>query len=348
MMKIEAKNLQVDQDSQSKILKVLRWAYEASLNGLPKFETAVELAESYLSKGGEVDEKVNSLIRWQISKTSTAGFLSGIGGIITLPVAFPVNVACVIYVQMRMIAAIAHMGNYDVTKDNVKALSLICLAGNEAQNILKSVGINVGTKFSRAFVQKCITGAALLKINQAVGAKLITKFGVTGVAGIGKAIPIIGGVIGATFDGFATYRIGVMAKKIFIGPDLMLQENKIYSAIHLELQKIYAYINIIKIDGNILASEIGLLDDFVNASELSNLQKEQLIAHIHSPSLADIDLSLLREDPGQALSLLKNLIKFSKIDGEVHPLEESYIQDTARKLGFDPDNLNNDVQLIKT
>ncbi|MGO2174028.1 MAG: EcsC family protein, partial [Staphylococcus equorum] len=73
--------------------------------------------------------------------TGTSGFLTGLGGMITLPVALPANITSVVYVQMRMIAAIAHIRGYDLKDDEVKTLVYLCLTGQTAGDILKDVGV---------------------------------------------------------------------------------------------------------------------------------------------------------------------------------------------------------------
>ncbi|MBF0234565.1 MAG: EcsC family protein [Desulfamplus sp.] len=155
------------------------------------------------------------LIRWQIAKAGTSGFVTGLGGIITLPIAIPANIASVIYVQIRMIAAIAYMGGYDIHDDRVKSLVYLCLCGSAATDVIKGVGIQIGTKLSVSAINK-ISGATLTKINQAVGFRLLTKFGQTGAINLGKAVPIIGGVIGGTIDSITTKTIGKVATNTFI------------------------------------------------------------------------------------------------------------------------------------
>ena len=55
---------------------------------------------------------------------------------------------------------------------------------------------------------KRIPGEVIKQINQKVGFRLVTKFGEKGVVNLGKMVPLIGGVVGATFDSSATYIIG--------------------------------------------------------------------------------------------------------------------------------------------
>ena len=193
----------------------LDWAYDKAVNGIPGLDSASEMALDYSSKDGDLVDNANSLIRWQITKSGTSGFLSGLGGIITMPVAIPANIASVMYVQIRMIAAIAHMGGHDLKSDKVKTLVYACLAGNAAKDILKDVGIVMGTKLTTSAI-KNITGKTLTAINQKVGFRLLTKFGEKGVINLGKAVPLVGGFIGGTVDSVATNTIGNVARKAFI------------------------------------------------------------------------------------------------------------------------------------
>ena len=198
------------------VMKALDWSYDTAVNGgIPGVATAEELAENYLKRKGTLIQQTNRLIRWQNAKSATSGFLAGLGGVIVMPVAIPANIASVILVQMRMVAAIAHMGGYDLKDDEVKTFVYTCLAGNEAKDLLKGAGIQLGKKMAISGIKK-IPGAALTKINQAVGFRLLTKFGEKGVINLGKLVPLAGGVIGGTFDGFTTNIIGNVARNIFI------------------------------------------------------------------------------------------------------------------------------------
>ncbi|MGE7907529.1 EcsC family protein [Peribacillus sp. NPDC094092] len=207
--------------TQETIMKALDWSYDMAINGgVPGMDTAIELADSYLKKNGTLDEKVKSLILWQNSKSATSGFLSGLGGIITLPVAIPANITSVLLVQMRMIAAIAHMGGYDLKDDQVKCFVYACLAGNGAKDILKNAGIQIGKKLVVSGIKK-VPFEVIKKINQAVGFRLLTKFGEKGVINLGKMVPFAGGIIGGTIDAVATNTVGKVANMLFIQDSLV-------------------------------------------------------------------------------------------------------------------------------
>ncbi|WP_246943449.1 EcsC family protein [Bacillus pinisoli] len=201
--------------TESKITQVLDWAYEKAVNGLPGTDTAADLAESYLSKHSDVEKAIESLIRWQNAKGATSGFLTGLGGLITLPVAIPANIASVMYVQIRLIASIAHMRGYDLKDDQVKTFVFVCLTGQAATDILKQAGLKLGTALAKQAIKK-IPGEVIKAINKAVGIRLVTKFGEKGIINLGKAVPLVGGLIGGTVDGVGTNIIGNTAKKLFV------------------------------------------------------------------------------------------------------------------------------------
>ncbi|WP_085988541.1 EcsC family protein [Pseudomonas sp. GM84] len=211
---IHMPRLMMELVSQEKIMQVLDWAYERSVNGFSALDSAEELAASYAKEEGSAYDQANSLIRWQNTKSATSGFITGLGGLITLPVALPANITSVLFVQIRMIAAIAHLGGYDVKDDKVKALVFACLTANSAKELLKDIGIVVGNKLAMNAV-KSISGKTLIEINKKVGFKLFTKFGEKGVINLGKAVPLLGGLIGGSFDAYTTNAIGNVARDTF-------------------------------------------------------------------------------------------------------------------------------------
>jgi uncharacterized protein (DUF697 family) len=198
-----------------KLLRGLEWVYERAINGIPGVDGVEDLARSYSSKAPTADDAIDTLISWQIAKASTAGFITGIGGVVTLPVAIPTNLAGVLYIQVRMIGAIAHLRGYDVRSDQVRTLVFACLAGSAALDILQDVGINIGAQLSRQMIFR-ISGEVLKRINRAVGFRLVTKAGSRGAVNLVKVVPFVRGLVGGALDATATKIIGHTAKRVFV------------------------------------------------------------------------------------------------------------------------------------
>lgn len=202
--------------SSQQMVDILDACYGKALDGIPKVSKSVdELAEDYSSKYPTAEKAAKALVANQLVKCTTSGFLTGLGGIITLPVAVPANVSSVLYVQLRMIAAVAKLGGYEPNTDQVQTLVYACMTGQAVGDVLKGTGIKLGTKVATASIEK-ISGATLTRINQAVGFRLITKFGQTGIINLGKMVPLAGGVIGGGFDLVTTKIIAQNALKMFI------------------------------------------------------------------------------------------------------------------------------------
>lgn len=141
--------------TQEDIMKLLEKLYDNAIQGLPKVSPPIsQLADDYLSKNPDPEVAAKSFINYQIAKCTTSGFVTGLGGLITLPVAIPANISSVLYVQMRMIACLAYMGGYDTNSDQVQTLVYACLAGISLDQVVKQVGIKVGVKFANAMVKK--------------------------------------------------------------------------------------------------------------------------------------------------------------------------------------------------
>lgn len=206
--------------TQEKMMQTLDWAYDKTLTGLPGQKDIHDLVNDYLSKYDK-ETAIKKLINFQTTKAATSGFVTGFGGILTMPVTIPANVSSVILFQMRMIAAIALIRGYDLNSDQVQTFVYATLAGTSLTNIMKQTGIVVGNKMLLGVVKK-IPGKTLTKINQAVGFRMVTKFGTKGAINLGKAVPVAGAFVGGTFDTVTTRTIAKLATKTFteLGIDL--------------------------------------------------------------------------------------------------------------------------------
>lgn len=197
------------------ISKFLNWGYTKAVSGFGGVDSAYQLGNDYLNTDGSLEKQVDQLIKWQVTKSATNGFVTGLGGFSLMPLTLPANVIGVMYIQMRMIAAIAYMGGYDIKSDQVRSLTYICMVGNGAKEILKDIGVKAGEKFATQIV-KNISDKALNSLSEKATTSMASKFGGKAISKFSKAIPLAGGVISSAFDATSTKIIGEVAKKIFI------------------------------------------------------------------------------------------------------------------------------------
>jgi len=110
---------------------------------------SVELAESYRLKwAGDREQSIGDLIPAHTRYAALVGFLTGFGGILSTPVAAPLNLSSVIVIQVRMIAAIARLRGYALTDPKAKMLVFISLAGSGAAALVQELGFSLGKRIS--------------------------------------------------------------------------------------------------------------------------------------------------------------------------------------------------------
>lgn len=102
---------------------------------------------------------------------------------------------------------------------------------------------------------KKIPGKTLTVINRKVGFRFVTKFGEKGIINLGKAVPVLGGIIGGGIDIASTRVIGYNAYKIFMKGELPTIE---------ELEKG------IPIEGNVLEVEVEDIDTKTLENAINN------------------------------------------------------------------------------
>lgn len=196
------------------IMELLNSCYGKVIESVPNTKNCFELASEYLKKYEDSDKAVKEFVKWQIAKCTTSGFLTSLGGIVTLPVAIPANLASVWYVQLRMIATIATMAGYNPSDDEVRTMAYVCLTGTSMPKICREAGVQFANKFTMAMVKK-IPGKVLTKINQKIDFRFVTKFGEKGIINLGKMVPLAGGIIGGGIDFVGTKIIAKKAYDVF-------------------------------------------------------------------------------------------------------------------------------------
>jgi hypothetical protein len=192
------------------ILRAMDWAYETANQAVLGFDSAADMATKYRARSQSADGAIDSLIRWHVAYAGAVGFLANVGGALTLPVAIPADLASVLLLQLRMVAAIAHIRGYETTDSHVRTLAFICLAGTSGTEFLTEFSVKLGTALSQR-----VTAATLNRINQAVGFRLVSKAGASGLVNLSRWVPLLGGIVGGGLDASLTRGIGGMAKKLF-------------------------------------------------------------------------------------------------------------------------------------
>lgn len=196
------------------VQSTLNWIVEAGINGFGVLPGARKVANDHLKDAVDLDSAIESIINWRTAYAAGSGFVTGVGGIAAMPVTIPAGLLASYALGANTAAATAYVRGYDVDTEQVRTLILLCLIGESAEQVLKNAGIAIGTKLTKAILQR-IPGKVFIEINKRVGFRLITKAGEKGVVNVAKMVPLVGGVVGAGFDGYYVNSCGRAAQALF-------------------------------------------------------------------------------------------------------------------------------------
>ena len=163
------------------------------------------------------DELAEKIVSRSAMKNGLLGALSGLGGLITLPVTVPADVVGSWRIQATMVLAIAYVYGHTNKTTDLKTDLYIVLAFDAAKEALKRAGIAVGKAATRKAVQKYVTQAVMMKIWAVLGRKIISKAGEKSVANLMRMAPLVGAPIGFAFDWAAAKAVGANAIKYYSG-----------------------------------------------------------------------------------------------------------------------------------
>lgn len=192
---------------------------EKGLGGLGPLSSAESLATEYLMDDSYADDdaRVAALTKWETAKNFTTGFVTGLGGFVTLPVAVPSALAASWVLQARMAGAIARIYGHDLGDPLVRTRVLLALAGDVAREAMKDLGLKVGDRLTQRAVEQ-IPGRALVEINKRIGARLVAKAGQRVALRFPRAVPVFGGVVGGSLDAVVCRMVGRTARTLFRPP----------------------------------------------------------------------------------------------------------------------------------
>lgn len=196
--------------------RLVAYLLEKGLGGAGPLSSADNLAEEYLIDQSyrDHDKRVDSLIHWETTKNFTTGFLTGLGGIVSLPAAIPSALGASWLIQARMVGAIARIYGHSLSSDRVRTLVLVALAGDVARDAMSDLGFKSGTRLTQRAMNQ-VPGRALVEVNKRIGIRLLSKAGQAGMVNFSKVIPLVGGVVGGTFDAVVCRKVGRTAKQLF-------------------------------------------------------------------------------------------------------------------------------------
>ncbi|MBD0293340.1 MAG: EcsC family protein [Jiangellaceae bacterium] len=194
-----------------------------AVDGFPGFPGAREVARKQLAKTHDIDAAVKGVIDQHVRLAGAQGFVTNLGGLVTLAVAIPANLAGLALLQARMVAAVAHLRGYELSDMRVRAAILTTLLGEDGvREALDDKELHAGPRDiarSRQEMDLPTLERITAQVTQALVTRVGGKYATLTVA---KRVPVIGGAVSGGFDAYYTYTIGKFADREF-PPHVMIE-----------------------------------------------------------------------------------------------------------------------------
>lgn len=201
----------------SALQRMVEMFRDIGLDGKLTFSSAQDVAKrAQRGRARKRPEKaVRRLVRRHRRGVTIAGFLTGLGGIFTLPVLLPTNVVEFYAQSTRMVGAIAVVRGYDLDDEEIRVRVLASLLGEESGDVLKNIGLGPIAGAATRTVAKRLPRSTESAVASAIGGRILRKFGLWSARLFGKAIPGLGGVLGAIADRAQLNKIAKAAQRTF-------------------------------------------------------------------------------------------------------------------------------------
>jgi len=187
---------------------------DIGIDGKGRFDSAHEVARSAMAGQPDGERAIDAIVRSHLKLAAAGGFATSLGGFVTLPIALPANVLGFYVVATRMVGSIASIRGYDIREPAMRSAILLALVGADADDLLKKAGYASTGRLANLAAQR-LPGPALMAVNKGVGFRLLSQVGKKSMTRFGKAVPLVGGVVGAGVDSFLLHRLADYARQEF-------------------------------------------------------------------------------------------------------------------------------------
>jgi uncharacterized protein (DUF697 family) len=192
----------------------VREALHRAIHGVGPLPPAADAADKQLrEQDGNVKRAIREVVENHVRYAGAQGMLTGLGGVLTAALAIPANITGLALIQARMVAGIAHLRGYDLDDARVRNAILACMLGSDTVDRL------VGERKLPAPPMAIATAPVHDPQLDRVLSAEVTSDLVARVAGkrlaitVARRVPVVGGAVGMSADGLATWRIGRYAER---------------------------------------------------------------------------------------------------------------------------------------
>ena len=319
-----------------------------------------------------IERAARGVINSHLTKATVASTAAGIPGGLAMAATMPADIAQYYWHVLVVAQKLGYLYGWpDLLDDkgqitegtrNVLTLFVGVMFGAQAASklvgeIAKQVSLQAAKRLPQQALTKTVYYPVVKQVAKWIGIKMTKDtFG----RGIGKAIPILGGVLSGAITAISFKPMAEKLQKHLreempmmrsLKENVFFDESNIEDATfeeqdmkeapeNLEKIKIQACINIAKIDFDFSQEEKDFITEMIdNSDELRNREKKELLEQLNDEKLVDIDFNRLRGNILYATALLESLIAVVKVDNIVRPTEKIYLFKIAHDLGFDKETI---------
>ncbi|GAA5161600.1 EcsC family protein [Ornithinimicrobium tianjinense] len=199
---------------------------DLGIDGVGPVDSVQQVVDKARAKRGtDVEKAIDEVVRDHVKLAGIGGFVTGFGGIVTLPVSLPANVVEFYALATRMVGSIARLRGYDVDTPGARAAIMLSLVGADADDLISKAGLSAASitgsgRLARMAMSRMPKAAAMM-VNKAVAFRLLTSVGGKALSRLVRFVPVAGGIVGAGLDGFLMKRIADHARREFPPRDTM-------------------------------------------------------------------------------------------------------------------------------
>jgi len=196
--------------------RFVREAFNRAIDGAGRLPGAVRSADRRLAQvAGDADEAIDLLIGSHVKYAGSQGFATNLGGIASMTVLAPANVAALALVQCHLVAGIAHLRGLDVADERTRDAVLACMIGSDGIKKLVRAKRLPGGPHELAHADRYDAALATTIATALTGELIARTVGKRTVGIVARRVPVVGGGVGAVSDIHSTRKIGKYAAKEF-------------------------------------------------------------------------------------------------------------------------------------
>lgn len=318
-----------------------------------------------------IDSLANACINNHLVKVTSLSVVSGIPGGLAMAATISADMVQYYWHTFVLAQKLAYLygipdlrdenGNLTETSQDMLTLFVGVMLGaaaanNAIKNVSKAFAVQVVKRLPQKALTKTIYYPIIKQVAKWIGIKLTKD---TFAKGLGKTIPILGGLISGGLTA-ATFRpsakrlqrkLKEQMHDIHVSEDdaddymeatftEVKDEESFAEVCNPEKLIILFMINLAKVGGNLSERKEALLSDAIENSSLTEDDQLELAQAMSGDKMLQIDFSSLQNDEANSAKLLEKGVDVLNAENKISLAEKLYFKKIAKQLGFSTEDID--------